>query len=364
MMISVRLGLSIGMVLVLLVTGCTHENIVDEVQIISVLGFDKTDRNYHGISMFPDYKESEEGVNKLLEAEGRRARMILAKMSNSSSRPVSIAKMKVMIIGEALAREGINQFSETLCIDPKVSSNVYMVVSEAPLKQIFQSVQQKNPAHLDDLFNQTMENGNIPSSNMHLYLKSYFSQGQDIALPLVNIGTQNRVTLVGNGIFQKDQLKMKIDFIETFLLKLMLGENIYGVYPAEISQRDGSTEIVFRCFSGKLKRKYFSNRHIQFNLSIRGFFQDYPVNMNSGDNDYLIKELEQDLEEKLGNLIAKFQQAQLDPIGIGKYVKQHQRKWKQQAFYETVYPKMKVDVNVKVNLQESDLSGKNIETGE
>lgn len=86
--------------------------------------------------------------------------------------------------------------------------------------------------------------------------------------------------------------------------------------------------------------------------------------MNSGDNDYLIKELEQDLEEKLGKLIAKFQQAQLDPIGIGKYVKQHQREWKQQAFYETVYPTMKVDVNVKVNLQESDQSGKNIEAGE
>lgn len=268
-----RLGLRIGMILVLVLTGCTHENIVDEVQIISVLGFDKTDGIYHGISMFPDYKESEEGVNKLLEADGRRARMILAKMSNSSSRPVSIAKMKVMIIGEALAREGINQFSETLCIDPKVSSNVYMVVSEAPLHQIFQSVQQKNPAHLEDLFEQTMENGNFPSSNMHLYLKCYFSQGQDIALPLINIGTQNRVTIVGNGIFQKDRLKMKIDFIETFLLKLMLGENIYGVYPAEISQRDGSTEIVFRCFSGKLKRKYYSNRHIQFNLSIRGSFK-------------------------------------------------------------------------------------------
>ncbi|SMG19412.1 Ger(x)C family spore germination protein [Paenibacillus aquistagni] len=345
----------------LLLTSCVHKTIIDEVQIISVLGFDKTDNGYHGISMFADYKKSELGDNFLLEADGKRARIILSKMSDASSRPISIAKLKVMIVGERFAREGINQFSETICIDPKVSSNVYMVISEAPMIDIFTMIQARDPEHLENLLTQTMENGNFPTGNMHYYLKNYFSKGQDSSLPIIDVGPQQRVSFSGYGIFKRDQLKMKINYVESFLFKLMLGDHIYGVYPADIMKGGAKKEIVFHCMSGGLKQKYYAKDHVRYVVRVKGFFQDYPENMFTSDNQMLIQELEHNLEQQLDKLVRSFQKAKLDPIGFGNFVRQHQRDWNADTFYEQVYPNMKVDIEVKVDMQETDQSGKNSE---
>lgn len=342
-------------------SGCYRANIADQIDILKVLGFDKKEDNFVGTAIYPEYTMSGEKKNAcFLKAEASTANRILSKMNNQTYSPIEIGKLNMLIFGEELAQRGISGLVRTICRDPLVGSNLNLAIAEGSAERLLQGTQKEEALFLSDLLRQNTKEENVPLTNLQVFLFDFYGEGRDAYLPFLKTDRKQSVIVDGIGVFRDDKLKLHLNQQETFIFKLFSSHTMNGNMEFLFKKENRKGYIALTNLYGDTNmsiRSLNSIPQITINITMNGLVKEYPSWLNLKDSKnvkFLSKEIENKLEKEVSMLLEKLQDHEVDPIGIGDFVRGKQRDWKEDEFYE-IYPSIKFKVKTKLNLLQAGI---------
>ena len=351
--------LGLYMSLILFLSACTYpqQKIIDDIQIQTVLGFDKDKEEYIGTTLYPDFtKEEENGEGVILEGKGSKVRLIKQELDEQSPKPIEIGKLNLLVFGRELAEDSVSYFVKTVCRDPLVGSNMFLAVTEGHAGELLKKGQNKSSNYIYKLIEHNYRSQNIPLPTLQSFLFDYYGEGRDVSIPYLRINQKGNIEVNGLAVFKKEKLKLILDQKETFLYKILRGRIMKGEtdFKIHIGQREGSALLtVLYGENKKFVSIKQSNTKVKINIELQGMVKDYPVwlNLSKNKNKILLKkQLEKQLKKDFEDLLLKFKDDQVDPLGIGDLVRAHSRNWSEKEFYENVYPNLTYDLDLTIEL--------------
>jgi spore germination protein len=343
--------------LVLILASCSNARIVDQLHILTTLGFDKNKSGYMGTALYSDLTQKG-GKISLVQGNSKQIKLILNQMNNQSTKRIDIAKLRMIMFSKEVAEDGLSNFLLTICKDPHISNYLFIVVTDESIASISKGLKGKDRSNFPYyMIEQNMEIGNIPESNLSTVLFDFYGEGRDFSVPYLRTNKNGEAEIIGYGIFKDDRLKLVINREEMMLYKLLQGKHFQGDISYNINdERDKSTALFsIQYGSGNKTVKIHKNEtKITYNLTLNGMIKEYPhgtlVEINNA-QDHLKKQLQTDLLR----LLNKFKDANVDPLGIGDLVRAHSREWNEKQFYKEKYSTIGFEVNLDLQLTKSGI---------
>ncbi|WP_167555407.1 Ger(x)C family spore germination protein [Gottfriedia acidiceleris] len=352
-----------SLLLLFFISGCSfpRQKIIDEIQILSVYGFDKVDNHFVGTALYSDYTEVGNKGSTILQGSGKKSLLIKQALNEQSPKPIEVGKLNLLIFGKELAENGVSYFVKAVCRDPLIGSNAILAVSEEPAGELLMKNKAKDSNYIYKLIEQNFRNQFVPLPTFHSFLFDYYGEGRDASIPYIKINQKENIEVNGLVVFKKDKLALILNQKESLLYKLLRGRVIRGQTEFNIQKGQNTDSAILTILNGNEKKLIKTNNgktKVKFNLTLNGMVKDYPEwldLMKRKNNLFLNNQLEKQMKEDFEKLLLTFQKHQVDPIGIGDLARAHSKKWNEKEFYEKVYPALDFDVNVKVVLFQSGI---------
>ncbi|WP_179887088.1 Ger(x)C family spore germination protein [Bacillus sp. AFS088145] len=349
--------------LLLLLSGCSfpRQKIIDEIQIISVYGFDKVDKHFVGTALYSDFTDVANKGSNLLQGNGKKSLIIKQALNEQSPKPIEMGKLNLLIFGKELAENGVSYFVEAVCRDPLIGSNAILAVSEEPAGELLKKNKEKDSNYIYKLVEQNFRTQFVPLPTLHSFLFDYYGEGRDASVPYIKINQKENIEVNGLAVFKKDKLALTLNPRESLLYKILRGRVIRGQTEINIQKGKKIDSAILTILNGDEKRLIKGNKaktKVKFDITLNGMVKDYPEwldLMKRENNLFLNNQLEKQMKEDFEKLLLTFQKHQVDPLGIGDLARAHSKKWYEKEFYEKVYPAIEYDVNVKVVLFQSGI---------
>ncbi|QNF29972.1 Ger(x)C family spore germination protein [Metabacillus elymi] len=347
--------------LIFVLSGCNRGKIVDDIHMLSIIGFDKEDQDYIGTALYSDYTEQKQGKIYSLQGHEKNTKLILKDINNQSPKPIEIGKLQLLIFSRNLAKDSISHFVKTICRDPLIGSNLIIAVSEAPTEKILNNLTKEGNDYLPNLIEHNFKSGNVPVSNLQIFLFDYYGEGRDVSVPFINLNEHGKVEVDGYAVFKKDRLSLVLDQKEMLLYKILQARSMNGDMDFKVSKEQQEDLAVLTSIYGeKIESvsKLETEPKVTYNITLHGMVKDYPgwLDLRRKENYKLLtRQLEKQMNNDLSKLLLKFQDHEVDPLGVGDLVRAHRKKWNEEEFYETVYPKVTFDINLSIQLHQSGI---------
>lgn len=356
---------------IVLLAGCTNdERILDKIGYVQSTSQDLLPDGRLKISASvpianPEIKETSEFLvtEALSSKEGR---MKLARQTNLK---LVSGQLRVVLLGEALAKKGIMENLDSYSRDPTVSETVKIVIVEGDAADLlgknYKSLP-RNGQYIDRLITKESRGHSIVHSTLYSFNRDYYEAGKDPVAPII-VSEEDRIATNGIALFKKDKYVDKLTSDEGLIFSFLYGSFKGGELTVHLTE-ESSKKIAVFLNSLKSKRKldvvHQSNGKITVNLDIevKAAVIDYPGELELDDPGEL-RRFESLVSAELTNrgekIIKKLQEVGVDSLGIGTKVRNTMsfKEWKDMN-WEDEYPK--VDINCSLKLKVKDYGFKHL----
>ncbi|MCM3000926.1 Ger(x)C family spore germination protein [Paenibacillus cellulositrophicus] len=368
MSINKRLLMSLTAVMLML-TGCTDQHIIERAGFVRTLAYDLSGEGENTklrvTASIPKSNHEDAIVYTTMAESGKKAKMIFDRQNN---RRLVNGQLRQVVFGERLARKGVWSNMDTLTRDPSIGSRLHIIVAESdPHHILIRNDYPQGPTageYLDTLIRTEAKSGEIPDTTLYTFTRDYYDDGID---PVATILKEEKDSLSIDGIalFKNDQYVGKIDADDRMFFALLH----HGVRAGDLNvsiqtDRNAEEQATLEYLSSKRRIKVLSTRDIlegrpiQVALRIRlsGSLLEYigALDMKKRtDQRKLEAELEKTINRKCQKLIDHMQEKKSDPMGIGQYVRNSipHSVWKQLK-WEEVFSKADISVHVDVKIRD------------
>ena len=341
----------------LVLTSCSNERVVDQLHILTTLGFDKHKSGYTGTGLYADLTQKG-GKIGIIQGNSKQINLIFNQMNSQSTKRIDIGKLRVIMFSKELAQEGISHFLLTICKDPTISNYIYIVVTQETTASFSKGLKGKDRSRLPYyMIEQNMRSGNIPQTNLSTVLFDFYGEGRDLSVPYIRFNKNGETEIIGYGIFDDDRLKFVINREEMLLYKLLQGKYIQGDIPYTVKSNKDKSAALFSIQYGKGHKtvsKHNNETKITYHLTLNGMVKEYPQGTQVEINKSLVH-LKKELQTDLMRLLNKFKDENVDPLGIGDLVRAHSREWNEKQFYKEKYSTIGFDVDLNLQLTKSGI---------
>lgn len=312
----------------LFLAGCLNTSIIDEIMILSVLGIDYL--NEQEIKMTgssPVFIKDQPVRNIIHQSIIRNDKHTIDELQKSSNFEIKLGSLIVTLFNREFAeKEGLIGFLLYLKREPYIGSKLYPAIVEGDTHTLLETSygERGNGFFLQNLIKHNIDRHDLPKTNLHVFLYDYYQQGQDPYLPIIKKIGPKELQINGVALFKGDKMVHKVPNEDLFFLKLLIDEYTDGSFRLH---QEG-TEIDYEHVRSKMKVKLKSRNPyvIEINLNLKGTLRDY---MNGELNKKNIERAENLLKEKvekeMKKLLVQFQELNIDPAGIGAFVKSRTR---------------------------------------
>ena len=299
-----------------------------------------------------------------------------------TSKEIDLAHVELILYSEELAKEGlaghINSLISNLDIRPRSTVSVCKGKAKDFLEKV-SPVSETSPARYYELilssFNYTSESAGTELLNFYTATQSPFD------CPLAVISElqkqeeeeQSEATFSGLAVFRETKLVGELDEDQTLahlILTNSLNESVLIINDSE--DKEKVTTVVAKQ-SQKPKIKVTVNNgipHIEITAFIEARLESDGASIN-----YLIEEnknrLNQKIAENIHTIIENYMQEttknlKADAAGIGRYVKANYLTWQEfeKINWSEIYPNATYNIDVKVNLNVSQIVSHSVPTPE
>ncbi|WP_110111614.1 Ger(x)C family spore germination protein [Bacillus sp. CGMCC 1.16541] len=342
---------------VVLATGCADQEIIDEIQIVNSYGLDlEEDDKIRGTILYPLFKYGQTEEPSIIATTADTIFDIPLQLNNKSSLPVAFGQLRSVVIGESLAKKGLDDVINTVARNPDLGRTLQMAIVQGDAHEMLSSVTKKKVSDsqfISSLIEQNIRTENLPLTNFQVFLFDFFSDDRDAVLPMLK-QEKDAIKLTGLALFKGDKVISKINMKETFLFKLLSSGSKHGRYVMQIKRDDHKGEVVLQNIRARTNYDLHhedNNSSITVNVKIDALVKEYPswVDLTAPKNVKMLeKKLVRDIEKEGEKLIKKFQKLDIDPICFTDYARSRTRHFKKQQFKRN-YPTM--DFNVKADVQ-------------
>jgi spore germination protein len=340
-------------------TGCTRDKVIDEIVVISNMGFDLEDGKILGSATYPSFDIPGHKGPDVVRGIASTNTGILTSFNNQAASPIEVGQTRIIVINERLAQKGIGDLITTLKRDPIIGSNTYLVISKDKADQILSVSVDKSPFYLSNLIKQNEENNNTPPTNLHSVYYQYYGTGQDVYIPFIKVNKNKILELDGLAIFKQDKMKMKVSQKDSIFFKLLKSKKKNGNFEFPYSASGEKRMLDIRTVNSKSKFTISdqTSKQPKVNVTLRlsCLIKDAPEDINLSDPKRMKSiqnQIEKRVSKKTKDLIISLQSKNIDPFGFGDLFRGRDRNWDEKKFYR-IYPDIKFKVNVHVNLLQS-----------
>ncbi|WLR53149.1 Ger(x)C family spore germination protein [Bacillus tianshenii] len=356
---------------VLILTGCATSKIVDDVMLVRIITYDLIEDNKLLMKIsVPIFKNPQSTDVELFEAKTGMSKIGKKLMNFEAPSPVVGGQVAVALYGEALARRGIYDLVDTLHRDASIGNRIKLAVTKGSatelLSKSLDSVGQRPGMYIENLILQNEKKESLPETNLHLFMKYYYSVGRDPYLPIID-KESGHAKITGIALFKKDKLVKEVLLKDLFILRMLIGEK-YKSGSFEVSLEDKEEQsieyeesvVLIENIRSKTKTKVTIKSNeptIKLNVQLLGTVTELKDggNLKNAQTIRKIERLaERRIEQRAHSLINELKESHVDPAGFGNHVKNHWREWDEKK-WEEIYPKLKVDVQANVKIVSSGI---------
>ncbi|MGH0429149.1 Ger(x)C family spore germination protein [Bacillus hominis] len=335
--------------------GCLQKNIVDDVQLIQGTIFDVAKDNKVKASFVCPIQKKGNKV-QVFEGTANAIKQVKADSSLESSQPFASGQMRVALYTIKLAKKGMSTSFDTLIRDVNIGNALYVALLEGNGTELLKGkyTTASNVAiYIKKLLEHNMETGPLPKDNLHIGAFRYYQEGQDYYIPILK-KHEDKIKIVGIGLFKKDKYIGKIAQKDMFIFKGLLEKHKLDSHEF----KSGSGYVMINnirsvpTYDIKIKNgkpSFF----IQVHLEARIQELSKQINLENNKN---IKNIEKDIQKQLdvqaAKLIKQFKSLGVDPLGLGAKYKQHYRPFKLEE-WRRIYKDVPVNIKYTVNITNS-----------
>jgi spore germination protein len=332
-------------------SGCVQKNVIDDVNIATGMGIDKSGNQLLGSIMIPVFKPDKSFDNFTFTAKGTIMRDLLSEMQKKASQPIVGGSLDLAFVGEAVAREGIIRVLDTFLRDPSVGSRLHLAVVDGNAVDIFKGKygDRGNSAYLTQLLEHNMRGQNLPNSNLHLFLAAFYQKGKDPFLPMLKKAKNNLVTITGLALFKDEKVVSILSENKMFYFKLLVDRHTKGSVKVKATH-DGESTVESINSKNKIKLTSRNPYTFSINIKINGLLLEHQERtLKNSELNQIEKRLEKQVNEECINMIKDFQKKEIDPVGFGHIANTKTRnfdfnEWNKS--YKNAQFKVHTDVNI------------------
>ncbi|WP_417897115.1 Ger(x)C family spore germination protein [Bacillus haimaensis] len=337
----------------LLLTGCLEKEIVDDVNIETVEGFDLVSGDdVMGTFLIPIYQADKSISNETFSAVANLNRNLLSELQKKSSAPIVNGSLEVVLFNKDLAEKGILKLVDALQRDASIGTGLYLSIVDGQVKEILEGNYgtEGTGSYLANLIKHNIERRDVPTTNLHVFLSDYYQKGKDPNLPYIKL-VDGKVMIVGAVVIKGGKLTTIVPNKQLFYFKFLVDEYTDGVLSIKLPNKE--EYVALRSIKTKRKVKVkWKNGEPQFHVHLKmdGVVREYSGGkVDPKKIEEFQKAFEEDLEKKSTELIASFQKENVDPVGFGYEAKSRKRgfdfkKWEEQ------YPNVKIKITSEVRI--------------
>jgi spore germination protein len=337
----------------LFIGGCARTTIIDDVKIIQSIGYDLENNKIKGTASYPVYVQSmqESHPRKLFTSESNTTTGIFSSFTNQTAHEIDMSQLGSVLVSEDFAKAGISDLIGNLNSDPNISSNSTLIISNKPASKLLEESMDYPPYFLSSVLDQSMRNGNVPFSNLHTVSYQYYSEGQDIYIPIMDINEEGLIVSDGVGVFKGEKLALSLNNKESLMLKILVDEIGFQNSTYEFKTSNNKNLLIKIVSNNKNSVVQINNTEVTYNIKLKVYLKEQASKLSVANiNNQLTKEIETNIGKELTNLIEKLKNEEVDPVGVGELFRGAQRDWKRYDFYDRVYPEIKFTINTNVNI--------------
>ncbi|MBX0357295.1 Ger(x)C family spore germination protein [Halobacillus sp. Nhm2S1] len=360
----------ICMVCTLFLTGCWDEKQFKNVKLVLSLGFDQGEEGeiIQTVSI--------PTVNRASEGPGSESLQIVSTSANTPlhardkidqmiSETYDPSKVKVVLLGEDLAKKNIYPILDDMYRSPRSNLNAYLaVVEEGTAKEVISmnhSGATRISNYIGGLLEAAVSSTHATGENLQLLCAELLEPGIDFSVPLLKIEDDGSLlTFNGMGLFhEKAYTGEKIGAEQTTMYMLLQGVKGRVARLTEKIDDNGKDEIldyVTVSVAENDRKMKVENKdgeiaatiHLDMSVKIAEYPSDHLY--VKGRIEEISKKLSERLTEESVDIIAQLQEANSDVFGIGRRVKAyHPEVWKEIDWSET-YPEISITPTVEVEI--------------
>jgi spore germination protein len=264
-------------------------------------------------------------------------------------RELKVGQLRMFLIHEELAKEGIIQLINTLLTDYDISQRMYLVIVKGNFDEYINR-QAKKQENLDYYLYRMLRHyerkkqGEMTIVNLHEYKNKLFSPFSDPVLPVFKVSKDN-FTYEGTAFFSNDKLIETVTSTEDQIFQLLDNDHYLKFF--SIPELD----VVIGHLRSRVNVDLDKNlSQVTINVKLNGRIEEYQGNKNILNGNELMQlqqEIETELEVKTTDLIKKMQEMKVDPLQIGTHTLSPFSKPISEKVWLAAWEKM----NIKVNYQ-------------
>ncbi|WML57108.1 Ger(x)C family spore germination protein [Neobacillus sp. PS2-9] len=352
----------VGLIIPLFLTGCSliPPTIVNEINMAQGVGYDVASKNrIKETIVFPIFKKDKSSSTEIKASVGRSSKEIRAILNNETRYPLLSGQLRLALYGKELSKRGINDFVDTLNRDPSIGNLVQLAIVDGDSFDLLSTDKLKTEntsLFIHELLEQNMKSGQLTRSNLHSFLFQFSQIGQDPYLPLIK-KEKDTIKINGLAIFKDDRFVTALSMDDLFIFKGLVDTYNHGLHQFILSNGEKVVLDILHS-NAKYKVKIVKGRpvftiYLKMNTRLQEFSspkkQRVPI-----DKPKLQKGVEQILEKGSLKIVNRFQDHQVDPLGLGAKYKEHYRKFNEKS-WNLIYPQVKVLVHAKVEIKQTGI---------
>ncbi|WP_106388515.1 Ger(x)C family spore germination C-terminal domain-containing protein [Jeotgalibacillus soli] len=232
-------------------------------------------------------------------------------------REVKTGQLRMMLINEEVAKDGLLPVITTLLVDTDVSQRLYLVIVKGDFEE-YMSKQIEKQENLDYFIYRMLKHyeddkGEITVINLHQFKNYLYSPFLDPLLPVFKI-EEDKFMYEGTAFFNDDKFVANVNGIEDNIVQLLATNNYLDLLPLP------EQSVTLGHVQANVDTKLNDLSSISIKVKLNGSIDEY-----RGDKDIhdysTIKEINKEakvyLEKKTKEVLKQFQEWKVDPLHFG-----------------------------------------------
>jgi len=330
--------------------GCYDYKELNDLAIVNGVGIDYEDEEYEvTFEIISTKKEGESsGSTKAYTVNGTGSTIAEAFKDTGTKldKIASFDHIDIIVISEDIAREHLEDISDYLLRNVKFRNEFYTVIaSDASAKEIFETTSEEFPivsSFLADL----LEHNNASLSSTYYEpftrtISSILTKGKDAKLSVFTVD-DDKISLIGLGLFEDYKLKEIFDLKEATIMNLLLNNNVQ-----EVTFKDENDTVV-TIYNSKLEVGA-DNKGIKVKGSLEGRIKEN----NSGQDlkkyktyEELQEKFQKIIEKEMTEVIKKTGAIHSNALNIGKA---YYNKTRHEDYFKWTHMDISFDLDLKIN---------------
>ncbi|WP_018757972.1 Ger(x)C family spore germination protein [Paenibacillus terrigena] len=282
-------------------------------------------------------RRSETDRNKTLSAAAHNFQEAMINLTRQTDFYVGSGQIRSILFGEKLAKKNIELVVKSFFNNASIGARVKLLIVKGRAEDIFTNRLTKDPIareYISRAMERLIQNYGVQEVNIHTFMRDFYDDGVDPFVPMIKI-EKDEIVQDGLAIFRYGQMKYHLEPVLSQYLFILSGgfsgaslqlnlENPSGNQKQGNSKMNIGLEHIRNL--RKIRVQTQDPRHMRatIKLQIYGEINDYVpnVDLNIGSEQIkLEKRLKKQFETEVQAMLKLLQQLELDPIGIGQYVR-------------------------------------------